>query len=68
MYEGQAFQQGPLPSSCQGENLGRDYIVKACSVLLAVDMTVQAAKDDAIANRNTYRVAMMCTLQPELTA
>lgn len=28
----------------------------------------QAAMDDAIANRNTYRVAMICTLQPAFTA
>ena len=48
--------------------MGRDYIVKDCGVLLAVDITVQAAMNDAIANRNTYRVAMMCILRPALTA
>lgn len=62
------FNRGHFPVLARGEDLGRDYIVKDCGVLLAVDMTVQAAMDDAIVNRNTYSVAMICALQPELTA
>lgn len=60
--------RGHFPVLARGEDLGRDYIVKDCGVLLAVDMTVQAAMNDASANRNTYRVAMICTLQPAPTA
>lgn len=42
------FNRGHFPVLARGEDLGRDYIVKDCGVLLAVDMTVQAAMNDAI--------------------
>ena len=45
--KGRRSNRGHFPVLAMGD-LGRDYIVKACGVLLAVDMSVQAAMNDAI--------------------
>lgn len=45
--KGRRSNRGHFPVLAMGD-FGRDYIVKDCGVLLAVDMTVQAAMNDAI--------------------